>query len=84
MGRANRSEEQIPVLSPGDSLLRAMSMMERARMQLLPVVCAGGMLVGLITESRLLEMWSEGPLESVASVMTPVTPGSDSRLLPTG
>lgn len=62
------------MLAPGDSLLKAMSLMERARSQLLPVVCAGGVLVGLITESRVLEMWRLGPLETVASIMTPVLP----------
>lgn len=75
----------VPVLTPGDTLLRGLVLMERARTRLLPVVCAGGMLVGLVTEAHLLAAWKRGPLEAVWEVMTPIAAmEGEAPLLPTG
>lgn len=89
MGRRKQARQgrRVVALSPGDTLMRALALMDRARTRLLPVVCAGGVLVGLVSETHLLEAWKDGPLDPVALVMTPVVPlfeDEESPLLPTG
>lgn len=54
---------------PTDTLLCALRVMEAHRLHLLPVVEETGVLLGLISEARILEAWADGPLQPVAEVM---------------
>jgi hypothetical protein len=54
---------------PTDTLVCALRMMERHRVQLLPVMEETGRLLGLISEAHILQAWTEDPLQPVAGVM---------------
>lgn len=54
---------------PTDTLVRALRVMERHRVQLLPVMEETGRLLGLISEAHILQAWTEDPLQPVAGVM---------------
>ncbi|MBN1209180.1 MAG: CBS domain-containing protein [Myxococcaceae bacterium] len=54
---------------PTDTLLCALRVMERHQLRLLPVVEETGVLLGLVSEERLLEAWGEDPLQYVSEVM---------------
>ncbi|QRK12002.1 CBS domain-containing protein [Archangium violaceum] len=56
-------------LVPSDTLLRALRVMERYRVCLLPVVGEAGRLVGLISRSHVLSAWGVDPLLPVSLVM---------------
>lgn len=57
-------------LLPTDTLLRALRVMERHRVSLLPVLEEEGGLVGLVSRVRLLSAWKVNPLLPVGLVMT--------------
>jgi len=63
------SSTQVALL-PTDTLLRALRVMERHRLWLLPVVESGGGLVGLVSRSHILSAWKVDPLLPVALVMS--------------
>ncbi|HYH97543.1 CBS domain-containing protein [Hyalangium sp.] len=54
---------------PTDTLLCALRVMERHQLRLLPVVEETGALLGLISETHILEAWGEDPLRLVSEVM---------------
>ncbi|WP_395837470.1 CBS domain-containing protein [Archangium violaceum] len=56
-------------LVPSDTLLRALRVMERYRVCLLPVVGEAGGLVGLISKAHILSAWGVDPLLPVSLVM---------------
>jgi CBS domain-containing protein len=62
------SSREVAVL-PTDTLLRALGVMERYHIGLLPVVEQAGELVGWVTRSHILKTWRLGPLLPVALVM---------------
>jgi CBS domain-containing protein len=56
-------------LLPTDTLLRALRVMERHRVVLLPVRGEEGGLVGLVSRAHLLSAWKVNPLLPVSLVM---------------
>ena len=63
-------------LLPTDTLLRALRVMERLQVRLLPVMEQAGGLLGLVTREHLLSAWRVDPFLPVAAVMAarkPVT-----------
>jgi predicted transcriptional regulator len=56
-------------LLPTDTLLRALRVMERRGVWLLPVVEQAGGLVGLVSREHILSAWRVDPLLPVAMVM---------------
>ncbi|HEX8703179.1 MAG TPA: CBS domain-containing protein [Myxococcaceae bacterium] len=55
---------------PTDTLVRALKVMERHGVQLLPVTeKKTGRMLGLISEAHILQAWTEDPLQPVAGVM---------------
>jgi predicted transcriptional regulator len=54
---------------PTDTLVRALRVMERHQVQLLPVMERTGELLGLISEESILKAWSVDPLQPVSEVM---------------
>ncbi len=56
-------------LLPTDTLLRALRVMERQGVWLLPVVEQAGGLVGLVSREHILSAWRVDPLLPVALVM---------------
>jgi predicted transcriptional regulator len=56
-------------LLPTDTLLRALRVMERRGVWLLPVVEKAGGLVGLVSREHILSAWRVDPLLPVAMVM---------------
>lgn len=56
-------------LVPSDTLLRALRVMERYAVSLLPVVGEAGGLVGLISREHVLSAWRVNPLLPVSLVM---------------
>ena len=56
-------------LVPTDTLLRALRVMERCGMSLLPVVGESGGLVGLVSRDHILSAWKVDRLLPVALVM---------------
>ena len=56
-------------LVPTDTLLRALRMMERYRLALLPVVEETGKLVGLLSQAQVMSAWGVDPLLPVSLVM---------------
>ena len=56
-------------LLPTDTLLRALRVMERLQVRLLPVMEQAGELLGLVTREHLLSAWRVDPLLPVAAVM---------------
>jgi CBS domain-containing protein len=68
MNKEMTSTSIVTVL-PTDTLLRALRVMERHQMQLLPVMESTGELLGLISEAHILQAWSEDPLQAVSDVM---------------
>lgn len=54
---------------PTDTLLCALRVMERHQVRLLPVMEGGGVLLGLISEAKILEAWGVDPLQRVSEVM---------------
>ncbi|HLL03009.1 MAG TPA: CBS domain-containing protein [Myxococcaceae bacterium] len=54
---------------PTDTLVSALRVMERHRVQLLPVMEETGRLLGLVSEAHILQAWTEDPLQPVAGVM---------------
>ena len=63
---------------PTDTLVRALRVMERHRVQLLPVMEETGRMLGLISEEHILQAWTEDPLQPVAGVMAVCgLPGDD-------
>ncbi|WP_309893721.1 CBS domain-containing protein [Archangium sp.] len=56
-------------LLPTDTLLRALRMMEKHQVQLLPVMEQAGGLLGLVTREHLLSAWRVDPFLPVAAVM---------------
>lgn len=56
-------------LLPSDTLLRALRVMERYHVRLLPVVGEAGGLVGLISRDHVLSAWRLDPLLPVSLVM---------------
>ena len=56
-------------LVPSDTLLRALRVMERYDVSLLPVVGEAGGLVGLISREHVLSAWRVNPLLPVSLVM---------------
>jgi CBS domain-containing protein len=73
MQRQGTNEERAASVAvtvlPTDTLLCALRVMERYQVRLLPVVKEKGVLLGLISEARILEAWGEGPLQLVSEVM---------------
>jgi CBS domain-containing protein len=59
---------------PTDTLLCALRVMERHQVRFLPVVGETGMLLGLISEARILEAWEVDPLQRVSEVMAECGP----------
>jgi CBS domain-containing protein len=57
-------------LLPTDTLLRALRVMERRGVCLLPVVEQAGGVVGLVSRQHILSAWRVDPLLPVAMVMT--------------
>jgi CBS domain-containing protein len=71
---------------PTDTLVRALRVMERHGVRLLPVMEETGRLLGLISEAHILQAWTEDPLQPVAGVMAAcglpgVEEGEDEGLL---
>ncbi|MBM7111922.1 CBS domain-containing protein [Archangium primigenium] len=62
------SSEEVTLL-PTDTLLRALGMMERHGVPLLPVVGEKGRLLGLLSRSHVLAAWAMDPLLPVSLVM---------------
>ena len=56
---------------PTDTLFHALQVMQAHGCRLLPVLDGGGALVGLLTETHLLEAWRADPLLPVGTVMAP-------------
>ncbi|WP_245919944.1 CBS domain-containing protein [Melittangium boletus] len=56
-------------LVPTDTLLRALGMMERYQLPLLPVVGEAGRLVGLLSRAHVMSAWGVDPLLPVSLVM---------------
>jgi CBS domain-containing protein len=75
-------EDSDPVsVLPTDTLFYALQVMQTHGRRLLPVLDGTGALVGLLTESHLLEAWRADPLLPVGSVMAPHPP-QDGAWLP--
>jgi len=68
MNREMTSTFTVTVL-PTDTLMSALRVMERHRVQLLPVMEETGKLLGLLSEEHILQAWTEDPLQPVAGVM---------------
>jgi CBS-domain-containing membrane protein len=68
--RAERLSSTQVALLPTDTLLRALRVMERHRVWLLPVVEAEGGMVGLVSRAHLLSAWRVDPLLPVVLVMS--------------
>jgi len=69
MNREMTSTFTVTVL-PTDTLVSALRVMERHRVQLLPVLEEKtGRMLGLISEAHILQGWTEDPLQPVAGVM---------------
>ncbi len=68
---AERLSSTEVALLPTDTLLRALRVMERHRVSLLPVREAEGGLVGLVSSAHILSAWEVNPLLPVALVMAP-------------
>lgn len=68
MNREMTSTFTVTVL-PTDTLMSALRVMERHRVQLLPVIEETGKLLGLLSEEHILQGWTEDPLQPVAGVM---------------
>ncbi len=68
MNREMTSTVTVTVL-PTDTLMSALRVMERHRVQLLPVMEETGKLLGLVSEEHILQAWTEDPLQPVAWVM---------------
>jgi|GEM_PF-3408419 len=68
MNREMTSTFTVTVL-PTDTLVSALRVMERHRVQLLPVMEETGRLLGLVSEAHILQAWTEDPLQPVAGVM---------------
>ena len=68
MNREMTSTFTVTVL-PTDTLMSALRVMERHRVQLLPVIEETGRLLGLVSEAHILQAWTEDPLQPVAGVM---------------
>ena len=62
---------------PTDTLFYALQVMQTHARRLLPVLDAGGALVGLLTEAHLLEAWRADPLLPVSAVMAPHPAGRE-------
>lgn len=71
-------------LEPTDTLLRALGVMDRYRVRLLPVLGAAGRMVGLLSREHVMSAWEVDPLLPVSLVMAaceaPLPPGP--RLVP--
>jgi CBS domain-containing protein len=67
---AERMSSVEVTLLPTDTLLRALRVMERHRVSLLPVVEEAGGLVGLISREHVLSAWRVDPLMPVGLVMS--------------
>jgi hypothetical protein len=69
MNREMTSTFTVTVL-PTDTLVRALRVMERHRVQLLPVLEEKtGRMLGLLSQEHILQGWTEDPLQPVAGVM---------------
>jgi CBS domain-containing protein len=66
---AERLSSTEVTLVPSDTLLRALRVMERYHVCLLPVVGEAGGLVGLISRAHVLSAWRVNPLLPVSLVM---------------
>jgi CBS domain-containing protein len=66
---AERLSSSEVALVPTDTLLRALRVMERCGISLLPVVGEEGGLVGLVSRAHVLAAWKVDPLLPVALVM---------------
>ncbi|WP_306819145.1 CBS domain-containing protein [Archangium lipolyticum] len=67
---AERMSSTEVTLLPTDTLLRALRVMERHGVSLLPVVEEAGGLVGLISRAHVLSAWRVDPLLPVGLVMS--------------
>jgi len=56
-------------LVPTDTLLRALGVMERYRVRLLPVLSEAGRVVGLLSREHVMSAWEVDPLLPVSLVM---------------
>jgi predicted transcriptional regulator len=81
MNKEMTSTSTVTVL-PTDTLVRALRVMERHQVQLLPVMEETGELLGLISEAHILQAWSEDPLQPVSEVMAACgVPGEEDEAL---
>jgi len=69
-------------LVPTDTLLRALGMMDRYRLPLLPVVGETGLLVGLLSRAHVMSAWGVDPLLPVSLVMAACERSSRPALYP--
>jgi signal-transduction protein with cAMP-binding, CBS, and nucleotidyltransferase domain len=68
MNKEMTSTSTVTVL-PTDTLLRALRVMERHQVQILPVMEETGQMLGLISEAHILQAWRVDPLQAVSEVM---------------
>jgi CBS domain-containing protein len=61
-------------LEPTDTLLRALGVMDRYRVRLLPVLGATGRMVGLLSREHVMSAWEVDPLLPVSLVMAACEP----------
>ncbi len=75
--KGTNEETAVPMnvtVLPTDTLLCALRIMEKHQIRLLPVVETTGELLGLISETHILEAWEEDPLRLVSEVMAECGP----------
>lgn len=83
MQQQGTNEEAVVAMNvtvlPTDTLLCALRIMQEHQLRLLPVVEETGELLGLISETHILEAWEEDPLRLVSEVMAECGPPGEAE-----